>query len=573
MVIIVSWRKDTKQLRIERIINCKLSYSDYFCVYTEDLKLGIGNTNLLMERIVKKLLLLASVLVWVSSVFAEEKPKLIVGVVISHFYPEWMDMYGNELSENGLKRIMKHGAQMNANHNYFYTQTGVDHASIYTGMLPTEHGIVSRAWYDRLRRKRQYSTQSDRYTEIGDQQADSIKSLSPDYLQTMSLGSAMKWNNPMSRVFSIAMNGDEAVLSGGSSADMAIWFSEKTGKWVSSSYYRSELPEWLKKYNTWVESDHFVNKGWMMLSDEDKSAARIRLTNHFYYDIARAKKEYNTYRVLKATPYANTLVRVLAEKLIDEERLGVDNDPDLLALNFSCLDYMSRDFTIDSSEEKDMLIRLDMDIAALLSKLDARVGKENYTLFVTFSEMRELMPEDLQKIKVNSDYFSIFKAVALLKSYLGLVYGPGDWIADYDQGQIYLNRELIEQKKINLKEMQDKVADFMIEFEGVAKVMTAYSLTHTSFPEGVNRLVQNSFSHKRSGDVFFCIHPTWVSELKELEDTYFRHTKRPIVPLYLYGTGVKADLKGNCMMSDLLPTLCKILGINAPYTAHGKAIF
>ena len=501
----------------------------------------------------KKLLLLASVLAWVSGVFAEEKPKLIVGVVISHFYPEWMDMYANELSENGLKRIMKQGVRVNMNYNYFYTQTGVDHASIYTGMLPTEHGIVSRAWYDRLRRKRQYSTRSDRYTEIGDQQADSIKSLSPDYLQTMSLGSAMKWNNPMSRVFSIAMNGDEAVLSGGSSADMAIWFSEKTGKWVSSSYYRSELPEWLRMYNTWVESDHFVNKGWMMLSDEDKSAARIRLTNHFYYDIARAKKEYNTYRVLKATPYANTLVRVLAEKLIDEERLGVDNDPDLLALNFSCLDYMSRDFTIDSSEEKDMLIRLDMDIAALVSKLDTRVGKGNYTLFVTFSEMRELMPEDLRKIKVNSDYFSIFKSVALLKSYLGLVYGPGDWISDYDQGQIYLNRDLIEQKKINLKEMQDKVADFMIEFEGVAKVMTAYSLTHTSFPEGVNRLVQNSFSHKRSGDVFFCIHPTWVSELKELEDTYFRHTKRPIVPLYLYGAGVKADLKGNFTINPELP--------------------
>ena len=67
---------------------------------------------------------------------------------------------------------------------------------------------------------------------------------------------------------------------------------------------------------------------------------------------------------------------MLAEKLIDEERLGVDNDPDLLALNFSCLDYMSRDFTIDSSEEKDMLVRLDMDIAALVSKLDAGSGKE-----------------------------------------------------------------------------------------------------------------------------------------------------------------------------------------------------
>ena len=115
-----------------------------------------------METIVKKLLLLASVLTWASGIFAEEKPKLVVGVVISHFYPEWMDMYGNELSENGLKRIMKQGVQVNANYNYFYTQTGVDHASIYTGMLPTEHGIVSRAWYDRLRRKRQYATHGDR---------------------------------------------------------------------------------------------------------------------------------------------------------------------------------------------------------------------------------------------------------------------------------------------------------------------------------------------------------------------------------------------------------------------------
>lgn len=97
----------------------------------------------------------------------------------------------------------------------------------------------------------------------------------------MSLGSAMKMNNPLSRVLCVAMNGDEAVLSGGSSADMAIWFSEKTGKWVSSTYYKPTLPDWLRAYNTWVESDRFVNKGWMMLSDEDKSPARIRLRQSF----------------------------------------------------------------------------------------------------------------------------------------------------------------------------------------------------------------------------------------------------------------------------------------------------
>ena len=207
-----------------------------------------------------------------------------------------------------------------------YTQTGVDHASIYTGMMPADHGIVGTAWYDRLRGKRQYSTSSENCVELGELQVDSLPSLSPAALQALSLGSFMKLHNPLSKVYSIAMNGDEAVLSGGSSANMAFWYSEKTGKWVSSSYYGERLPEWLEDFNEKVESDDFVNRGWMSLADESRPSIRVRLGNHFYYDIAQAKREYKTYRVLKATPYANTLVRQLAVRLIGEERLGADAD-------------------------------------------------------------------------------------------------------------------------------------------------------------------------------------------------------------------------------------------------------
>ena len=238
----------------------------------------------------------------------------------------------------------------------------------------------------------------------------------------------------------------------------------------------------------------------MSLADESRPSIRVRLGNHFYYDIAQAKREYKTYRVLKATPYANTLVRQLAVRLIGEERLGADADPDLLALNFSCLDYMFRDFQVDAAEERDVVMRLDRDIEALLKYLDMKVGEGNYTVFLTFSEARELTPEDLRRVRLNTGYFSIFRAVALLKSYLGLVYGEGEWIVDYDQVQIYLNRELIEKRGMELKEVQDRVADFLIEFEGVAKVVTAYSLTHATFPEGMSQLMQNAFSRKRSGN-------------------------------------------------------------------------
>ena len=75
------------------------------------------------------------------------------------------------------------------------------------------------------------------------------------------LGCAMKMNNVFSKVYSVAVNGEEAVLSGGSCANMAIWLSEESGKWISSDYYADSLPGWLQAYNAKMESDFFYSPG------------------------------------------------------------------------------------------------------------------------------------------------------------------------------------------------------------------------------------------------------------------------------------------------------------------------
>lgn len=199
---------------------------------------------------------------------------------------------------------------------------------------------------------------------------------------------------------------------------------------------------------------------------------------------------------MKATPYANTMVVDLAEQLVNSEGLGKDNDVDLLALGFSSLDYMNRDFGVYAREFQDMVLRMDKDIQRLLEFLDSKVGKEGYTVVLTYTEARELLPEELDKMRIESGYFSIFKSVALLKSYLNLVYGDGEWVADYDAGQIYLNRGLIEKNKLSLEEIQDKVADFMVEFEGISKVLTAYSLSRNAFSHGQEMLMQNAFPRR-----------------------------------------------------------------------------
>ncbi len=524
----------------------------------------------------KKYLMMVVTLLVSLTGWAESETRLVVGITINQFYPEWLSIYKNELGEEGFKRIMKEGQSTMADYNYLFSQTGMDQATIYTGLLPASHGIVAHDWLDRLSGVRVNNTESEEYLEIGE--GDSLKGYSPEHLQALSLGCMMKMNNLFSKVYSVGMNPEEVVLSGGSCADLALWFNEKSGKWVSSRYYADSLPGWVKDFNNASESDFFVKRGWMPLAEEEGNSLLLKLKNKvgignsFYYDIAQFKRKFNTYRVLKATPYANSMVTNLAIALIEEVGLGKDDDADLLTLSYSSLDYMNRDFGIYAKEFQDMVVRLDWDVAKLLGVLDAKVGKGNYTVVLTFSEARELLPEELERMRVQGGYFSIFKAVALLKSYLNLIYGDGNWVTDYDAGQVYLNRELIEKNKLVFKDVQDRAADFMVEFEGVGKVLPAYTLTRTAFSEGTELLMQNAFSQKRSGDVMYTLLPAWVPELKDREDIYFRYSKRNKVPVYLFGAGMNGRVRRECYMTDILPTICGLIGIPVSYTSVGRSM-
>ncbi|MDR2413423.1 MAG: alkaline phosphatase family protein [Odoribacteraceae bacterium] len=493
----------------------------------------------------------------------DEPPRLVVGIVISHFYPEWLAWYDAELPPGGFKRLAE-GPERSLDYNYFYSRAGVDHASIYTGAYPATHGVISRAWHDRLRYNRQEAFASASHVETGS--ANTRESLSPGRVIGPALGDVMKINNANSKTFSIAMNGEEAVPAGGASANMAIWYSEETGQWITSSYYAGKLPAWLARFNQYIDSDLFTREGWKALPPPSPTTPRLAKTSPaaptgFRHDVARARKQYNTYRVLKATPRANTLVRSLAAAIIATERLGEDDAPDLLAINFSCLDYMHRDFPVDSEECRDLLLRLDDELRALFSLLDASAAAGKYTLFLTFAEARELLPPELERLKLPAGYFSVARAVALTRSYLGLLYGDGEWIIDHDPGQLYLNRDLIEQRGVDPREIQDRVAGIWINFEGVDRVMTAYSLARAAAPPGTGQRVQNSFHPERSGDILFCLQPGWVGELKTPEDYRGQYSRRSVVPLYFHGARTSSIPPGKLDVTRLAPLLREILGI------------
>lgn len=507
-------------------------------------------------------MLISCMLLSFGEIIAAERPKLIVGITISQFYPEWIKSYKYDLGSGGFNRLLNNAKVLRADYGYTYSQSGTDHATIYTGTYPSKHGVVSHAWYDRMQKRRIPNIAHD---------------TTPVNLKVLSASAYLRMKNPFSRVYSIAMRPEAALMSGGTYATNIFWFDTKSGKMTSSNFC-AERPVWLNSLNRKINVDSLLMLGWMPFANEAQykkniiSRVAAKAKADFYYDLQQLKSKEQGYQVINAVPYANSIVTETAIELMNRERVGVDRETDLLMLTFSSLDYMNRDYAVNSKEFKDLVIRMDKDIERLLTYLDERCGAGEYALFVTVVEGRELLPVDLAQYRLAGNYFSIYRAVALLKSYLKLYYGDGDWILSYDSGQIYLNRELIQRKRINLQEFQRNVADFLADFEGVANVITSTELLTLNPGSGEVSLIANSFYPKRSGDVLFTLEPSWIPILQEIEDIYCRYSKCRYVPIYFYGFGAEKIEENNCKMTDILPTICNMAGVQPPYSINGSSL-
>ncbi|MGL5684098.1 MAG: alkaline phosphatase family protein [Marinifilaceae bacterium] len=521
-------------------------------------------------------LLVSSLLIlpFFASAQGNQSPKAVIVITVNQFYPEWMQQFSEYASHGGFKRLNA-GTKINADYNYYFLQRGVDQASLLTGSYPSKHGIAQLGGYSYLQRKCVDDFIDTRYTTLsGDQTSDGV---SPKALQLITLGGAMKMQNSFSKAYSIATNKEEALLSAGAGSNNAIWLDEDTGNWTSSSFYGDNVDMWLKSYNSKQNRDSILRMGWMPMAAESQKSGSIRIvgklanTDYFFYDLQKAQKNYNTYRVLKATPHVNTMTLNLAKHLIKEQAIGKDNDPDLLTISLSSLDYMNRDFVIGAPEFRDLVVRMDRDLNHFLSFLDNEIGKDNYTLLFTYAQPRELLPEDLQPMRMPSDYFSMFKAMALLKSYLNLIYGEGDWIAHYNAAQIYLNRELIASRKISLGDIQSQIAQFLNDFEGIDRVITSTSLIETGVTGTTENKVRNSFYRKKSGDIFVCMSPYWAFENNHNIPNQQEYSRRNIVPLYVIGHAHNRFSAKKCKVTDIMPTLCDLLNISTPYQAEGES--
>ena len=515
-----------------------------------------------------------------------EKPKLIIGIVIDQMRYDYIYRYWDKFEEGGFKRLINEGTYCkNANLNYLFTQSAPGYATIATGTNPARHGIVSSHWYLRLKDEMMYCAFDPDVNPTGGSYEAGQNS--PKNLLPTTLGDELRLsNNFKSKVFGIGLKDYTAIFSAGHAANAAFWYDDKTGTWMTSTFYLDSLPDWLEHFNEKQLPDLYLDRVWNTLLPVEEYTESLHDTSnyelgfngqtYFPYDlskISRIDRKRKDYSILRFTPFGNTFAKDLALATIIEEQLGVDEYPDLLTLAFSASESIGLRFGPNSVEMEDAFIRLDRDIAHLLQFIDENIGKKNVLIYLTSNHGVSIVPKYLKDKKIPAGYFNHNQAIPLLRSYLNLIYDKGHWVKSYKQQQIFLNQTLIEDSRISLEEIQTRIAQFMIQFTGVANAMTASTLQTNNFTHGIFQKMQNGFNQKRSGDIILNLEPGWIEKDGNITNHNSAYTYDTHVPLIWFGWRInRSSISRPVDLIDIAPTITNFLNISAPNACSGKPI-
>lgn len=516
-----------------------------------------------------------------------KSPKLVVGIVVDQMREEYLYRFYNQYSEKGFKRLMNEGFNCrNLHYNYIPTVTGPGHTSIYAGTTPSIHGIISNDWYCRKLKHSVYCVDDSTESIVG---IESTKTgASPRNLIPTNIADELKiCTNQNSKVIGISLKDRAAVLPAGHMANAAYWLDLHTGKFITSTYYMQKLPDWVNTFNN-SKAYKYITSVWTPLLPEKDYPLSLADDNPYegvwkglqkpvfpYNLVELAQNNPPYFDVFYSSPFGDDLLTDFCIEAIENENLGKGSYPDLLAISFSSPDAIGHRFGPLSKEINDTYLRLDADIARLLDVLDKTAGPGNYIVFLTADHGVAEVPQYLIDHNVPAGYIDnkeLFKqASEFLKARLG---SEENLIEGFSENQFYLNKELLNEKGLNLNYVENLLASYLRDKNGIARVFTGEQLYYQEYTYNIPAEVQNGFYYKRSGDVVFITEPGWTDTNAKTGTTHSSgYAYDTHVPMLWYGFGIargESFVRHN--ITDIAPTLSALLNIKLPGACTGNPI-
>lgn len=516
-------------------------------------------------------------------------PKLIVGIVIDQMCYDYLYRYQAKFSPNGFLKIMQQGTNCrNTHYNYVPTFTGPGHASIYTGTTPCNHGIVANEWYERETSKLINCVDDDKATPVGTTSDDG--KCSPKNLKTTTITDQLRLTYPEAKVISMSIKDRGAILPGGHLSNGSYWYDYSSGKFVTSSYFRNELPKWVNSFNNKNYVEHYMSKKWETLlnineykeSGPDNSPYETLLggkkTPTFPYNLSEMSKTTPSFQLFTTTPFANTFLTDFALQALQSEELGKDAQTDMLCISFSTPDIAGHAFGPYSVELEDIYLRLDLELARLIEALDKQVGNGEFTLFLTADHAVVPVPQLLMDKKMPGGYVFLEPKMDALTKKITQKYGT-DLIITEENLNIYLNHERIDSLNIHREEVANFIANEIAEWDNVKAVYTAQQLQNSGNDNEWRDMVRRGFHARESGDVLFILEPGYLAKSTDKESAHrgtshgsaFNYDTH--VPLLWYGKAIpQQEINRRIDIVDISATLTQLLFLQRSGAMTGEPI-
>ncbi|MFD1294544.1 alkaline phosphatase PafA [Lutibacter holmesii] len=514
-----------------------------------------------------------------------KRPKLIVGIIVDQMRYDYLIKFYHKYGEGGFKRLMSSGYNLqNVHFNYIPTYTAVGHTSIYTGTTPTNHGIIGNNWYEKFEKKYIYCVDDASYNTVGTNEGGQK---SPYRMLTTTITDQLKLaQNMKGKTIGISIKDRSAILPAGHTANAAYWFKGgDDGKFISSTFYMDTLPTWVNDFNNSGVANAYLEKTWDTYYNIESYTETISDANNFErpfngkespsfpYDLSELRKENGNYDLLKAVAFGNDFTTDFAKATIIGENLGKSEFTDFLAVSYSSTDYVGHQFGVDSKEVEDSYIRLDKNLEDFILFLDEKVGKGNYSLFLTADHAAVQVPSYLQTLKIPGGYFDKDKFKAFVNKQTQTYFNSTELIENISNNQIFLNKEKIKALNLDILKVEQVLVDELINFSKVYKSVSAHTMQATSFNSGILQTLQNGYNQKRSGDILFVPNPTTISYSKVGSTHGSGYSYDTHVPLIFYGEGFKKGSSNTYYpIIDIAPTLASLLKIEQPNGTTGKTI-
>lgn len=488
----------------------------------------------------KTRLFCTTLIVTLISLISYAQPRLTIVVVVDGLTQENLNNLRPFMAAGGLRLLTEEAHQTTASfpHHVYGGQETM--ATLMTGTTPSHHSIMSDAYFNRSERAAQSILIDSEVTGIGTTLTLSPRMVAPTTITDewrMLYGAGAK-------IYAVGLQPQATVLMAGHAADACCWLNPDTRKWATTSFYPEGLPAAADEMNVNGHIDNLASREW---------TPRMDVATYNYATTQEKKKgfSYKNQDILLQSPVANTLVIDMALALQQKQKLGTDISPDLLMLQLNTLSPKATSDVIASAEQEDMYLGINQDLGYLMEQLNKRIGKEQYQILVTGRPIKGHATSTLEMANIAVKHFSVDRAAALIGTYMMAIYGHERWVDGGYGPFIYLNRMLIEKKRMSLETIQRQVANFLMDFEGI---QVAYPIH-----EAITSDDKSSIYRKHAGDVYFRLQDNWLLNIND--QTTYDHViqSEPAVPV-LYWSSSMANFPTN----QLDATDIKSLILNNP---------